>query len=82
MEIFKPFTILENSNWKGTFKEGQIFIRYFIEDLKGYKVSGLTTDRKTRLMTLFLLKEDIDKCKVINESSLLQPYIEKLKCVE
>ena len=48
MEIFKPFTILENSNWKGTFKEGQIFIRYFIEDLKGYTVSGLTTDLKRR----------------------------------
>ena len=73
MEILKPFTILENTNWKGTFKDGQIFIRCFIEDLKGYKVSGLTTDRKTRLMTLFLLKEDIDKCKIINESNLLQP---------
>lgn len=82
MEILDEFTILENTNWKGTFKDGQIFIRCFIEDLKGYKVSGLTTDRKTRLMTLFLLKEDIDKCKIINESNLLQPYIEKLKCVE
>lgn len=82
MEILDEFTILENTNWKGTFKDGQIFIRCFIEDLKRYKVSGLTTDRKTRLITLFLLKEDIDKCKVINESNSLQPYIEKLKCVE
>lgn len=82
MEILNSFTILENLNWKGTFKEGQFFIRCFLGDLKGYKVSGLTTDRKTRLQTLFLLKEDIDKCKVINESNLLQPYIEKLKCVE
>ncbi len=77
--IFEKYTILENLNWKGTFKDGQIFIKCFIEDLKGYKVCGLSTDRKPRLITLFLLKEDIDKCKILTKSDLLQNYINEMK---
>ena len=82
MEILKPYTILENLNWKGIFKDGQLFIYSFEENLKGYIVKGLCNEKKIKLITRFLLKEDIDKCKIIDKSELLQPYIEKnLKCV-
>ena len=75
--IFEKYTILENLNWKGTFKDGHLFVREFIPELKGYKVSGIGD--KNKIITLFLLKEDIDKCQVITSSKNLDNYILEMK---
>lgn len=76
---YENFTFLENPNWKGTFLQGHIFISGYSESLNGYIVHGLSTDRKSKLITRFILTEDILKCKVIDESEILQPYIDERK---
>ena len=76
--IYHRFTILENPNWKNTFKSGHIFIWSFFEELKGYKIFGLN-EKKNRLISFFVLKEDIDKCIVIDSSNVLDKFIENMK---
>lgn len=78
-KIFDKLTILENSNWKGLFKDGQFFIGCFRPNLNGYTIFGLNTERKPRLICRFMLKEDIDKCTEIKESTILEPFIEERK---
>lgn len=77
--MFEPLTILENLNWKGTFLQGQIFVKEYSESLNGYFVCGLSVDKKRKLITRFILSEDIIKCKVIDESEILQSYINERK---
>lgn len=76
---YEKFTILENPNWKGTFLQGQFYVNEYIESLKGYSLKGLSTDRKPKLITRFILTEDVLKCIVIEKSDLLQQYINERK---
>ena len=75
-EILEPYDLVENINWKGTFKDGQFFISQYMPNLQGYSVKGLNNDRKPRLISRFILEEDIKRCNKIENSRLLEPYME------
>lgn len=77
--MFKPLTILENLNWKSIFKNGHIFIYKYKEELKSYIVCGENISKKPRLISRFLLKEDVEKCSVIEHSDILEKYISEIR---
>ena len=71
-EILGPCDLVENINWKGTFKDGQFFISQYIPNLQGYRVKDKKKKRKNRLISRFILEEDIKRCNKIEYSKLLE----------
>ena len=77
--MFKKYTIMENPNWKGLFKNGQFYIARPAPELKGYIINGYNTERKSRIISRFMLSEDVDKCNIIEKSELLDEIVNKLR---
>ena len=77
--MFEKYTLMENSNWKSLFKNGQFYIEKQAPELKGYIIAGWNTERKSRIISRFMLSEDINKCNIIESSESLDEIVTKLK---
>lgn len=77
--MFEEYTLMENPNWKGVFKNGQFYIAKQSPELKGYIIAGFNTERKSRIISRFMLSEDVNKCNIIESSELLDEIVNNLK---
>ena len=77
--MFEKYTLFENQKWKGLFKEGHFYISECRPDLQGYTITGYNTERKSRIISRFMLSEDVNKCNIIESSEILDEIVNELK---